>query len=284
MKPYLYDGVVLGSAVRLDAYATMLVLGGLTGLALSLLLAWRRGVPVGRSALVLVPALLAIPVGARILFVLTSPGLYSERPLDALRLELTGFSLYGGLVAAVVVAVVCARAQKVDVWPLADATAPGIALGVFLVRLGCFFDGCCFGRVTAGPFGVGFPIGSQAHAAQMLDGVAGFLGPISPVLPTQLMEGIGALVLGLVAMVASRRLASGSAFLLFAGGFSIVRLAVYPLRWIEPTFTAPTWFYPALYVSLAGLCTVAALRRRARRADTSAVGATARDGASVVGV
>ena len=61
---------------------------------------------------------------------------------------------------------------------------PGFALAHGLGRVGCFFAGCCYGRVTDSIFGVRFPEGSYA-AGQYPDLVNG--GSL-PVLPTQLFE------------------------------------------------------------------------------------------------
>lgn len=60
---------------------------------------------------------------------------------------------------------------------------PGLVIGHAFGRLGCFFGGCCYGRVTDSIFGVVFPEGSLA--AQQYPGEN---GASLPVLPTQLFE------------------------------------------------------------------------------------------------
>ena len=44
-----------------------------------------------------------------------------------------------------------ARRQGLPVWGVADSLAPSIALGTALGRVGCFLNGCCYGRPTKLP-------------------------------------------------------------------------------------------------------------------------------------
>ncbi len=59
---------------------------------------------------------------------------------------------YGGLIAAVVVALWYLWRHRMPVWTVTDVFAPGIALGHVIGRLGCLFAGCCFGRPTDMPW------------------------------------------------------------------------------------------------------------------------------------
>lgn len=76
---------------------------------------------------------------------------------------------------------------------------PGIVLGHAFGRLGCFFGGCCYGKVTDSVFGVIFPEGSSA--AQQYPGPD---GRSLPVLPTQLFEAAFELVLFIV-LISTRK-------------------------------------------------------------------------------
>jgi phosphatidylglycerol:prolipoprotein diacylglycerol transferase len=267
----LLDTQWLGLHVVLDAYRTCLYAGAGLGVLLALWLAHRRGLPVGRSAAVLLLAAAAIPVGARALVVATDPDRFVADPSLMFRLGLVDFALYGGLMAAVVVGPLAACALRVELWRLADSAAPGIALGIAMARFGCFCEGCCFGVASDGPLAVTFPLASPAHAAQLIEGTAGLLGPVTPVLPTQLFEATGALTCGLLVLglMQARKWPDGVAFLVIAGGVTIVRLAVFPQRWVEPEFVAPAWTYPVMYVVLLAVClALLATRLQARRAPT----------------
>jgi len=57
---------------------------------------------------------------------------------------------------------------------IGDITAPLVALGLGFGRTGCLLAGCCFGKITDGPFGTMFPGGGQAyrlHRKEHLDAV-----------------------------------------------------------------------------------------------------------------
>lgn len=78
---------------------------------------------------------------------------------------------------------------------------PGIVLGHAFGRVGCFFAGCCYGKVTDSVFGISFPAGSAA--ARLYPGEGG--GSL-PVLPTQLFEAIFELTLFLVLIIFRKKL------------------------------------------------------------------------------
>ncbi|NJL71686.1 MAG: prolipoprotein diacylglyceryl transferase [Candidatus Competibacteraceae bacterium] len=82
----------------------------------------------------------------------------SERSLmDFVLFMKSGRVFYGGLLGGVLGAIVYARIQKVDWIVLLDLCSPSAALGYAMTRLGCFLNGCCFGRITEMPWGVQFP-------------------------------------------------------------------------------------------------------------------------------
>ena len=68
----------------------------------------------------------------------------------------SGGVFYGGLIAAVVVALWYLRRHRMPLWTVTDVFAPGIALGHVIGRLGCLFAGCCFGRPTDVPWAITF--------------------------------------------------------------------------------------------------------------------------------
>ncbi|HET6350540.1 MAG TPA: prolipoprotein diacylglyceryl transferase family protein [Coriobacteriia bacterium] len=262
MHPVLIEATIAGMHVQVQSYTAALVVGAFAGLVLALCLALWRGLPVGRSAAVLVTAVAVAPLGGRALHVLTSPQAYVSDPAQVFEPSLTAMALFGAVSAAIVAAVVAAALLRVDVWRLGDAAAPGIMLGIACAKIGCLAAGCCHGVVTHGPFGVVYGLGSPAHGLQMLTGMAGLLGPVLPVFANQPMEAGAALALGLVALLLPRRASSGAALLVSAAGFAAVRLALHPLRWEAPGFAGATRVYQVIYVGVIIVCAaVWAVRR-----------------------
>lgn len=96
-------------------------------------------------------------------------------PWHALRLGEGGYVWYGGLVGALLTAVVYFRRRpELNALQYSDAFAPAIMVGAALGRLGCFLSGCCYGVPTELPWGVAFPAteGVPVHPTQLYD--AGF--------------------------------------------------------------------------------------------------------------
>jgi phosphatidylglycerol---prolipoprotein diacylglyceryl transferase len=85
-----------------------------------------------------------------------------------------GFVFFGGFIGASLTTVVYARAKKLSLGKVADALAPSVALGHAFGRLGCFFEGCCFGKACTMPWAVKFPpphvmAGIPAHPTQLYE-------------------------------------------------------------------------------------------------------------------
>ncbi len=104
---------------------------------------------------------------------ITEPAHGKTVPLaEAFRIWNGGMVFYGGLALAALSSVVYIRLRGYRLWLFADAVAPVLALGLAFGRVGCFLNGCCWGReCDAGfPFAVRFPVFSHpwlqhAHAA-----------------------------------------------------------------------------------------------------------------------
>jgi phosphatidylglycerol:prolipoprotein diacylglycerol transferase len=193
-----------------------------------------------------------VPSGPRLLYVLEYSSFFTGAdPLDPLEISTAHFSLMGGVLLATWVTLAAVLLMRLDLWKTADAIAPGLALGIAVMRVGCFCAGCCYGIVTTGPFGVTFPPGSVAHLIQLSTGQIGLFDAPLPVYPTQLFEMTGALLAGALAIVLLwRRVPSGVPFLAAAAFFAAVRWAVYPIRYYPEAFSGPGWEYPALYAGV----------------------------------
>lgn len=106
-------------------------------------------------------------IGARLSYVLFHWSEFADDFLNAFnpfasgtQIGIAGLNLYGGVIFAIVSAVVYCLVKKQRLWQIFDIFAPAIALGIFLTRIGCFLNGCCFGTPTDLPWCVHFPEGS----------------------------------------------------------------------------------------------------------------------------
>jgi len=127
-------------------------------------------------------------VGAKVMMYLIDIQDYVHNPREIFSLASlqAGGVFYGGLIAALIAAVVYMRRHHLPALPTADVFAPGIALGHGIGRLGCFAAGCCWGLPTSLPWGVtftnplsqqlvGVPLGVRLHPTQLYESAAEFL-------------------------------------------------------------------------------------------------------------
>lgn len=188
----------------------------------------RRGPGAGLSSAQVVDVAQVILVvsilGSRLHYVLGHWADYSSRPLSALAVWEGGLTYQGGATAAAVAAWWWSHRHGVSFLAVADVMAPAVALGEGISRIGCFLNGCCFGRPCDLPWAVSFPPGSFSHAD---------LGPV-PVHPTQLYQAAW----GFAAAFALARLGlsrpRGTVWWSLVFLLGLGRAAVDPFRYYEP--------------------------------------------------
>ncbi len=137
-------------ALPIYGYGLMLVLGFLAGLALSVHRGRRRGIQPTVITDLALYCLLAGIVGARIAYLFLgyeADPLAAHPLLDLIAIWKGGLVFQGGLVFALGVVIWYLASRRLPAGKLADIFAPGIALGVAIGRIGCFLNGCCFGRI-----------------------------------------------------------------------------------------------------------------------------------------
>lgn len=263
MLPVLASFDLGWGEIDVPAYGTFLVLAALAAGVLAVRAAGGGVVGLGRrrALFLYVVVVGAGLVGARALDVVLDWGAYAEAPDRIVAIAPRGFALVGGFAGAAGAAVLLARRWGVPVGALADSAVPSAAVGLVLLRIGCFLNGCCAGEVTGLPWGVTFPFGSQAWGQQMLSGqggVLGLAGRVEPVHPTQLYEAVAAVVCALLATVVCRRwpaLPAGVRALAFASAFLGFRVVNQAIRPDAPDATLP---HEALLVVYAVAALVAA--------------------------
>ena len=186
MHPILFE---LGP-LSVRTYGLLLAVSFLVGIILALRRSRARGLNQNKMINMSLLIMLSGIVGARIMYVIPHWNEFSANPLDIISpfqssgsIGLTGLTMYGGLIAAVLVSILYLRMNGLSVWKACDAFAPSIALGIGISRVGCFMNGCCFGLPTESALGVVFPAFSAAgsfypdvalHPAQLYNAVLGF--------------------------------------------------------------------------------------------------------------
>jgi phosphatidylglycerol:prolipoprotein diacylglycerol transferase len=117
-------------------------------------------------------------VGARLAYILLyDPGYYLSHPLQIFMLQQGGLAFYGAVLFCLVAAVIYLHTTRVPVLAFLDLTAPSLMLGYAIARIGCFFNGCCYGIPTNLPIGMVFPVVDDLprYPTQLFSMAAGLL-------------------------------------------------------------------------------------------------------------
>jgi phosphatidylglycerol:prolipoprotein diacylglycerol transferase len=215
----MYPEIFHIGSFPINTYGVFLAIAFLCAILVAVRLAARDGLPRERIYDLSLWMLLGGLIGSKILMLFTEPE-YRDHPLQLLSLDFlrSGGVFYGGLIGAVLTGYFLMKRYKLPWWKTADACAPGIAIGNFFGRQGCFAAGCCWGKPTSLPWGVKF-----TELGHQITGV-----PTDVYLhPTQLYESFAMLVVFLFLLWMHRRKRfNGQVILLYALLYSIVRFAI----------------------------------------------------------
>jgi len=107
-------------------------------------------------------------VGARVFFVLHYPGKFQGEPWwSVFAIWNGGLEVIGGVLLAILVILLYGRYHRVPIRHYLDVLAIGLMAALMFGRIGCFLNGCCYGKPTDLPWGVHFPYGSYAYSSQV---------------------------------------------------------------------------------------------------------------------
>jgi phosphatidylglycerol---prolipoprotein diacylglyceryl transferase len=215
----MYPEIFHIGSFPINTYGVFLAIAFLCAILVAVRLAGRDGLPRERIYDLSLWMLLGGLIGSKILMLFTEPE-YRDHPLQLLSLDFlrSGGVFYGGLIGAVLTGYFLMKRYKLPWWKTADACAPGIAIGNFFGRQGCFAAGCCWGKPTSLPWGVKF-----TELGHQITGV-----PTDVYLhPTQLYESFAMLIVFLFLLWMHRRKRfNGQVILLYALLYSIVRFSI----------------------------------------------------------
>src|SRR5215831_7123800 len=170
--------------IHLRSYGVMLAVAFLVGTWIATREARLLRLDEDKLVTVILIALVSGVLGARLLYVLEHVDEFRREWGSVFALWQGGLTLYGGVVAGALGGLLTARRLGLPMWVAADALTPSVALGTMFGRVGCFLNGCCYGRPTHMPWGVVFPPDSYAgvefgnaplHPSQLYAAFAGLV-------------------------------------------------------------------------------------------------------------
>lgn len=193
-------------------YGVLIAIAVIIGTLLALKEAKRKHISEDTIIDLLLFAIPAAIVGARLYYVIFSWDNYKDNPMEILNIRGGGLAIHGVIIAGVLVALIFSRIKKISFWKIGDIVAPSLILGQAIGRWGNFANQEAHGGPTDLPWGI------------MIDGVK--------VHPTFLYESIWnfSLFIFLYWYSRKRAKADGEVFLLYIVLYSVARFFIEGLR------------------------------------------------------
>ena len=105
-------------------------------------------------------------LGARLFYILLNYPYFIQYPNEMIMIQKGGLAWQGGLIFGALFTVSFIKAKELLVSKTLDLLVPYLALGQSIGRIGCFLNGCCFGREVS--WGIYFPVhDATLHPTQL---------------------------------------------------------------------------------------------------------------------
>lgn len=182
VPPFSLFGHSIGP-LTLHSYGVLLAVAFVVGLWVASRQAQRAGLDPVKVTDLAVYLLIAGLVGAKLMMVIVEWRTFTSSTHELWSLLQSGGVFYGGLLAALPVALWYVRRHGLPGWKTADVLTPALAIGHAIGRLGCFCAGCCYGRPTDVAWAVKFtdvyayrnvgtPLDTALHPTQLYESAA----------------------------------------------------------------------------------------------------------------
>jgi len=178
MHPVLIDF----GKFNIYSYGVFICIGFLIGLTFAQKEAKRCNYPPNSISDLAFYLLIGAIIGSRLLYVIENFEYYSKSPLEIVMIWQGGLVFFGGLILDIFICVIYLWKHRLPLWETLDIISPSIAIGQGFGRIGCFFAGCCYGKVTTLPWGVTFnnplslaPQGMNLHPTQLYSSFLNFV-------------------------------------------------------------------------------------------------------------
>ncbi|MEO6463015.1 MAG: prolipoprotein diacylglyceryl transferase, partial [Candidatus Eisenbacteria bacterium] len=228
----MFPELVAFGPFHLRTFGLLLATAFLVGTWISLGEARRRGIDETKLVNLVLVILVTSILGARGFYVATHPAETAGDPLAFFRLWEGGLTLIGGFVAGTIAGFAYMKHAGLPMGVAADTVTPAVALGVAIARIGCFLNGCCFGRPCDLPWGVHFPPGSPPD----------LLYPGQALHPSQIYNALAFFALFLLTLWLRPRLkGEGQLWWLFVILFALVRFPIDATRHYEASAYVLRW-------------------------------------------
>jgi len=177
---------------KIYTYGPMMAIGFLLAFLLALHIAKLRGENLDFYMDAYIWVILMGLLGSKLLYNIIEYESFIENPLHMMNCRNGGLVWYGGVIMVVSFLFWYTKRNGVPYLQATDLMAAPLAVGLAIGRWGCFFGGCCYGRVCPHEWmGITYPIGHETGGV--------------PVYPTPLFESFSSLLIALILYLIIRR-------------------------------------------------------------------------------
>lgn len=107
-------------------------------------------------------------IGGRLLHILVQAPYYYRHPQEILSIRNGGLAIEGAVIVALLFLCIYSNIRRFNLLEILDIIALSVPLGEALGRIGCFLNGCCYGKPTEFFLGVKFPhLSEKVHPTQL---------------------------------------------------------------------------------------------------------------------
>jgi phosphatidylglycerol---prolipoprotein diacylglyceryl transferase len=148
----MYPELFRIGSLTVHSYGLMMALGILVSTLALQREAPREGISADHILEAIIVAAFFGLIGSRILYIFLNWQDYSSQPLKLILTQFEGLTFYGALFGGVIALLVWSYWRKIGFLKMADLLAPYLALGYAFGRIGCFLNGCCYGKEATVPW------------------------------------------------------------------------------------------------------------------------------------
>jgi phosphatidylglycerol:prolipoprotein diacylglycerol transferase len=191
-------------------------------------------------------------IGARIFYVIGHWSEFSSDWLEVLKFwNVQGLVFYGGFIGGVLAAAAVIKLRGLSIGVVLDSGGLAVPAALAVARVGCYLNGCCYGKSSGLPWAVTFPVNTQARMGM----------PANPVHPTQVYEIFLDLAILLILLAIHKKFRyRGEIMLAFVMLYAVVRFILEFFRY--HTSSSSNLFFQLLSVGAFTLAGLALLFRR----------------------
>ena len=259
-------------------YGVIIAVGMLLGILMACYEAKKTGQNINIYTDFAIFAIIVSVLFARLYYVAFSWEYYSSHPGEIFNIRGGGLAIYGGVIGAVLTAIVYSKVRKYSLGKLVDTGVLGLLVGQIIGRYGNFFNREAFGGAVSNKhlFGMRLYFCDQFSAYQVPDVVADKMEKLTgksitelgyiQVQPTFLYESMWNLMVLIIILIFRRKKAfDGEVFLWYLFGYGLGRFIIEGMRTdqlIMPLTGWPVSQFLSLVLVVAAVVVDVVLRRK----------------------